>query len=66
MNKANGINLGKLKIISIEGCVPHYAPSIPRQAMLSKQILSRTPTELQYLERSVFMKEVNTQKLWSF
>ena len=23
-------------------------------------------TELQYLERSVFMKEVNTQKFWTF
>ena len=34
--------------------------------MLSKQILSRTPRELQNFERSVFMKEVSTQNLWSF
>ena len=25
-----------------------------------------TPTELRYIERSVFMKEVNNQKLWIF
>ena len=31
---------------------------------LSKLI--KTPTELQYVERSVIIKEVNTQNLWSF
>ena len=36
------------------------------QAILSKQILSRAPTELQYVERSVFKKEVKTQKFWTF
>ena len=44
----------------------HYAPSIPEQALLSKQISNKTPTELQYVERSVFMKKVNTQNLWTF
>ena len=39
---------------------------ISQQAMSSKQILSKVPTELQYVERSVFMKEVNTQNLWTF
>ena len=34
--------------------------------MLSKQISSKTPTKLQYVERYVFMKEVNTQNLWTF
>ena len=31
-----------------------------------KQITDKLPTELRYVERSVFMKEVNTQNLWSF
>ena len=31
-----------------------------------KQIVDKTPTELQYVERSVFMKEVDTQNLWTF
>ena len=30
------------------------------------QILCKTPTELRYGERSVFMKEVNNQNLWNF
>ena len=31
-----------------------------------KQITDKIPTELRYVERSVFMEEVNTQNLWSF
>ena len=31
-----------------------------------KQITDKIPTELRYVERSVFMKEVNTKNLWSF
>ena len=30
------------------------------------QIVKNLPTELQYVERSVFMKELTTQKLWTF
>ena len=30
------------------------------------QITDKMPTELRYVERSVFMKEVNTQYVWSF
>ena len=66
LNKDNATNFGKFKINSFEWCIPHYTPSIPQQATSSKQILSKLATELQYLERSVFMKEVNTQILWSF
>ena len=44
----------------------NYTPSIPQQAIISKQISSKTPTALQYVERSVFMKEVETQNLWTF
>ena len=31
-----------------------------------KRIVDKIPTELQYVERSVFMKELNTQNLWTF
>ena len=31
-----------------------------------KQITDKIPTELRYVDRKVFMKEVNTQNLWSF
>ena len=65
LNKDNAINNAKNKINSIECYVPLYSPSIPQQAMLSIQISSKTPTELKYVEKSVFMKEVNTQNLWT-
>ena len=37
-----------------------------QQSILSKQIINKTPTEIKYPERSVFMKEVNTQNFWTF
>ena len=66
LNKANGINNGKIKINAIEWYVPPYTPSMQQQSILSKQILNKTPTQIQYPERSVFMKEVNTQNFWTF
>ena len=66
LNKGNAINIGKIKINALEWYIPHYTPSIQQQAILSKQILNKTPTQIQYPERSVFMKEVNTQNFWTF
>ena len=66
LNKANSINNGKNKINAIEWYVPHYTPSMQQETILSKQILNKTPTQIQYPERSVFMKEVSTQNFWSF
>ena len=66
LNKGNAINIGKIKINAIEWYVPHYTPSMQLQAILSKQIINKLPTQIQYPERSVFMKEVNTQNFWTF
>ena len=66
LNKDIATNIGKIKVIATEWYVPHYTPSIPQQAILSNRILRKIPTEIQYVERSVFMKEVKTQNLWSF
>ena len=46
-------------------CTAIYSSDSP-QAMLSEHISSKTPTEHQYVERSVFMKEIITQNLWNF
>ena len=35
-------------------------------SLVSKQILNKTTTEIENPERSVFMKEVNTQNFWTF
>ena len=37
-----------------------------QQSILSKQIINKTPTQIQYPKISVFMKEVNTQNFWTF
>ena len=65
LNKDNAINNGKIKINAIEWYVPHYTPSMQQQIILSKQIINKTPTEIKYPERSVFMEEVNTQNFWT-
>ena len=66
LNKDNAINLGRIEINAIEWYVPHYTPFIQQQSILSKQIINKTPAEINYSERSVFMKEVNTQNFWTF
>ena len=65
LNKANATAIGKIKTNSIKGYVPHYTASLKEQGIIMKQITDRIPTELRYVERSVFMKEVKTQNLWS-
>ena len=66
LNKDNAINNGRIKIDAIEWYVLHYTPSMQQQSILSKQILNKTPAEINYPERSVFMKEVNTQNFCTF
>ena len=66
IDKVAGIADARIKIDHIHWYVAHYTPSIQQQSILSKQILSKTPTELRCVEKSVFMKEVNNQNLWNF
>ena len=66
IDKVAGIADATIKIDHIHWYIPHYTPSMSQQAVMSKQILNKTPTELRYVERSVFMKEVNNQNLWNF
>ena len=60
LKKANATDIGKFKVNSIEWYIPHYIASIPQQAILYKQILSKLPKELQYVEISIVLREVNT------
>ena len=66
LNKNNTTNNAKIKINGIEWYVPHYVPSIDEYNKLIIQIKNKTPTNLHYPEKSVFMKEVNTQNFWIF
>ena len=65
-NKTNAINNGKIKINAKEWYVPHYRPITTQQNFLKNHTLKKMATELQYPERSVFMKGVNTQRFWTF
>ena len=66
IDKSGGVADARLKIDHIHWYAPHYTPSMSQQAIMSQQILNKTPTELRYVERSVFMKEVNNENLWNF
>ena len=66
LGKSNAIDNAKIKINAIEWYVPHYTPSITQQNILMNQTTKKMTTELQYPERSVFMKEVNTRNFWTF
>ena len=39
--------------------VEHFTPSLYNQSLVTDQFLSKTPTELRFLERSVFRKDGN-------
>ena len=66
IDKSPGIADARIKINHIHWYVPHYILSMSQQGIMTKQILNKTPTELRYVERSVFMKEVNNQNHWNF
>ena len=66
LNKDNAINDAKTRTNSFYWQNPQYIPSIPEQAILSRHFSSKTPRNLQYIERSVFLEEVKSQKEWKF
>ena len=66
LNKDNAVANGRVKINSLDWYVPHYSPNLEEYNKLMTQIKKNTPTQLNYVERSFFMKEVNTQSLWTF
>ena len=65
LDKTRGIADARIKIDHFPWYVPHYKPCIPQQRILPKHILSKTPTELRYFGRSVFMNKVKNQNLWN-
>ena len=66
LNKAAATNTAKVKINSLYWYVPHYSPNLEEYNKLLNQIKKKSPTLLHYPQRSVFMKEVNTQNFWTF
>ena len=66
LNKDNAVVNGRVKINNIDWYVPHYTPNLEENTKLMTQIKKNSSTLLHHPERSVFMKEVNTQNLWTF
>ena len=66
LNKDNAVNNAKNKINALEWYFPHYIPSLDDYTKMHIQLKNKTPTNLHYPERSVFMKEVDTQNFWTF
>ena len=58
LNKASATNNAKIKINIRHWYVSHNSPNLEEYDKLMKQIMNKTPTNLHYPERSVFMKEV--------
>ena len=65
LNKDNATNIVIIKVVIIEWFVPHYTPNITPEALLSKQILSRTRTELQY-KKKCFSARIKHSKYMDF
>ena len=66
IDKTGGIADARFEIDHIHWYVPHYTPNLSQENIFMNQIIKKSPTELRYVERSVFMKEVNIQNLWNF
>ena len=62
----NVITAAKINIKDISWYIPHYVPSLENQQLVMDQILDKDPTELYYMERIVFRKDVNTNINWTF
>ena len=56
----------KITIKQIEWNIMHYTPSIENQTIVKEQILNKEPTELRFLERTVFRKNVDATNNWIF
>ena len=66
LNRDGAVTNGRVKINSLDWYVPHYTANLEEYTKLMNQITKNSPTLLHYPERSVFMKEVNTQNFWTF
>ena len=56
IDKAAGFADARKEIDHIHWCLPQYKPAIQQKTLLSKQISSKTPSELRYVEPSKSME----------
>ena len=63
---ANLASAGRDIIDDISLYVPHYTPNISNQKLLLGHIDSNAATELSFIKRSSYMKDVTTENIWTF
>ena len=61
-----GVDAANIYIKEIGWYIPHFTPSLENQQIIMDQSLNKDPTELYYMERVVFRKDVNTNNNWTF
>ena len=63
----NNTNIAaKIVIKYIDRYIPQFIPSLENQKIVMDQLLNKSPTELIYIERTVFRKDVNSKDNWTF
>ena len=60
---ANLALAGRLIIDDISLYVPHYTPSISIQKLMSGHFVSKIPTELSYIKRWSYKKDLTTENI---
>ena len=61
-----GVDIAEVDVKDISWYIPHYVPNLENQQLVLNQILNKDPTELSYIERTVFRKDVKTNNNWTF
>ena len=56
----------KFKLTLLIDMFPIKHHHLPKKKIIMRQIVDTKPTKIRYVQRSVFMKDVNTQKIWTF
>ena len=55
-----GVDDAKIVLKDVVWHIPHFTPSLEIQEIVMDQLLNKDQTELYYMERIVFRKDVNT------
>ena len=64
--RCNGVDVAKVVVKDISWYIPDYVPNLVNQQFVMDQLLNKDPTELSYIERTVFRNYVNTNNNWTF
>ena len=65
-NAENLALAGRVIIEDVSLYISTYTPSISNQKLLLSHIVSKAPTELPFIKRSTYMKEVTSENNWTF